>query len=166
MGSFTPHRGTHRFISVSERMTHPAHGHLPSTGAHNVPSPSHRGTTHPSHGLPHPTHVHIVFHLCLIEELHTHLMGFLTPHRGTQCSISVSERKKTPISWAQPTHGLSHGPIHLVCVLEDVSRICNHQHSLLAREAFSTRPSLSWKYLNFVLAVIINNHLIHLHDLD
>jgi hypothetical protein len=89
MGSFTPHRGTHRFISVSERTTHPAHGHLPFTGAHNVPSPSQRGTTHPSHG-------------------HTQLMGFLTPHRGTQRSISVSERNYTPISWAHPTHGLPH----------------------------------------------------------
>jgi hypothetical protein len=79
MGSFTPHRGTHRFISndtpiswessllrgtqrsisVSERTTHPSHGHLPYTGAHNVPSPSQRGTTHPSHG-------------------HTQLMGSLT----------------------------------------------------------------------------------------
>jgi hypothetical protein len=70
MGSFTPHRGTHRFISndtpiswassllrgtqcfisVLERTTHPTHGHLPYTGAHNVPSSSQRGTTHPSHG--------------------------------------------------------------------------------------------------------------------
>jgi hypothetical protein len=131
MGSFTPHRGTHRFISndtpiswassllrgtqrsisVSERTTHPSHGHLPYTGAHNVPSPSQRGTTHPSHG-------------------HTQLMGFLTPHRGTQRSISVSERNNTPISWAHPTHGLSHRPTHSVCVLEDVSRSCNHQHGI------------------------------------
>jgi hypothetical protein len=91
MGSFTPHRGTHHFISVSERMTHPTHGHLPFTGTHNVPSLSQRGMTHPSHG-------------------NTQLMGFLTPHRGTQHSISVSERNNTPISWAlsHPTHGLSH----------------------------------------------------------
>jgi hypothetical protein len=109
----------------------------PHTGAHNVPSPSQRGTTHPSHG-------------------HTQLMGFLTPHRGTQRSFSVSERNNTPISWAHPTHGLSLRSTHSVCVLEDVSRSCNHQHSLSAREAFSTRPSLSRKYSNFVLAVIIN----------
>jgi hypothetical protein len=53
----------------------------PHTVAHNVPSLSQRGTTHPSHG-------------------HTQLMGFLTPHRGTQRSFSVSERNNTPNSWA------------------------------------------------------------------
>jgi hypothetical protein len=79
----------------------------PHIGAHNVPSPSQRGTTHPSHG-------------------HTQLMGFLTPHRGTQRSFSVSERNNTPISWAHPIHGLSLRLTHLVYVLEDVSRICNH----------------------------------------
>jgi hypothetical protein len=83
---------------------------------------------------------------------HTHLMGILTPYRGTQRSISVSERNDTSISWAHPTHGLSHRPTHSDCVLEDVSRSYNHQHSLSAREAFSTRPSLSRKYSNFVLA--------------
>jgi hypothetical protein len=39
-----------------------------------------------------------------------------------------------------------------VCKLENISHSCNHQHSLSAREAFSTRPSLSRKYSNFVLA--------------
>jgi hypothetical protein len=57
-------------------------------------------------------------------------------------SSSVSYRNNTPIS----------GALSQVCVLEDVSHSCNHQHSLSAREAFSTRPSLSRKYLNFVLA--------------
>jgi hypothetical protein len=37
-------------------------------------------------------------------------------------------------------------------ILEDVSQRCNHQHSLSAREAFSTRPSLSRKSSNFVQA--------------
>jgi hypothetical protein len=134
---FPPHRGTQHSISVSERNHTPnSWASSPHTGAHNIPSPSQRGT-HPSHG-------------------HTQLMGFLTPHRGTQRSISVSERNHTPISWAHPTHGLPHRPTHSVCVLEDVSRSCNHQHSLSAREAFSIRPSLSRKYSNFVLAVIIN----------
>jgi hypothetical protein len=55
----------------------------PLTGVHIVSSPSQR-------------------------ERHTQLMGFLTPHRGTQRSISVSERNDTPISWAHPTHGLPH----------------------------------------------------------
>jgi hypothetical protein len=77
-------------------------------------------------------------------------------HRGTQCSISVSERNNTPISCAHPTHGLSHRPTHSFCVMEDVSHSCNHQHSLSAREAFSTRPSISRKYSSFVLALIIN----------
>jgi hypothetical protein len=121
MGTFTPHRGTHRFISND----------TPISWA----SSPHRGTQPQSQG-----------------NTHTHLMGILTPHRGTQRSISVSERNDTPISWAHPTHGLSHRPTHSVCVLEDVSRSCNHQHSLSAREAFSTRPSLSRKYSNFILA--------------
>jgi hypothetical protein len=73
----------------------------PLTGVHIVSSQ----TTHPSHGHPHPTQGH------------------------TQRPISVSERNDTPISWAHPTHGLSHRLTHLVCVLEDVSRSCNHQHS-------------------------------------
>jgi hypothetical protein len=62
--------------------------------------------------------------------------------RLAQCSSSVSDRNHTPIS----------GALSQVCVLEDVSRSCNHQHSLSAREAFSTRPSLSQKYSNFVFA--------------
>jgi hypothetical protein len=103
MGTFTPHRGTHRFISIK------------------------RGTTHPMHGHPHPTQGHTSSHLS-------------------------PKRNDTPISWAHPTHGLSHRSTHSICVLEDVSRSCNHQHSLSAREAFSTRPSLSRKYSNFVLA--------------
>jgi hypothetical protein len=71
-------------------------------------------TTHPTHGIPHPTQGHTTFHLCLREEPHTHLMGTpnswaSSPHtRGTQRSISVSERNNTPISWAHPTHGLPH----------------------------------------------------------
>ena len=99
-------RTTHCFIFVSER------------------------TTHPTHGLPHPTQGHTTFHLRLREEPHTQLMGFLTPHRGTQRSFSVSERN-TPISWAHPTHGLSLRLTHSVCILEDVSRSCNHRQYLL-----------------------------------
>jgi hypothetical protein len=99
---------------VSSQTTHPSHAHLSHTGAHNVPSSSQRGATHPSHG-------------------HTQLMGFLTPHRGTHHSFSVSERNHTPISWAHPTHGFSHRPTHLVCVLEDVSHSCNHQQAPLEK---------------------------------
>jgi hypothetical protein len=102
-----------------------------------------------------PSQGHTTFHLRLREN-DTPISWASSLHRGTQRSISVSERNDTPISWAHPTHGLSHRPTHSVCVLEDVSRSCNHQHSLSAREAFSTRPSLSRKYSNFVLAVIIN----------
>jgi hypothetical protein len=57
-------------------------------------------------------------------------------------SSSVSDRNHTPISEA----------LSQVCVLEDVSCNCNHQHSLSSREAFSTRPSLSRKYSNLILA--------------
>jgi hypothetical protein len=103
MGTFTPHRGTHRFISIQ------------------------RGTTHPSHGHPHPT-------------------------QGHTSSDFRPERNDTSISWAHPTHGLSHRLTHSVYVLEDVSRSCNNQHSLLARESLFTRPSISQKYSNFILA--------------
>jgi hypothetical protein len=76
-----------------------------------------------------------------------------SPHTGAHIVPSQSQRRNnTPISWAHPTYELSHRTTHLVCVLEDVSRSYNHQHSLSTREAFSTRPSLSQKYLNFVLA--------------
>jgi hypothetical protein len=92
----------------------------PLTGVHDIPSPSERGTTHPTHG-------------------HTQLMGFLTPHRGTQCSFSVSERNHTLNSWAHPTHGLSLRPTYSVCVLEDVSHNCNQQ---LRREVHLRRGSL------------------------
>jgi hypothetical protein len=57
-------------------------------------------------------------------------------------SNSISDRNHTPIA----------GALSQVCVLEDVSCSCNHQNSLSTREAFSTRPSLSRKYSNFVLA--------------
>jgi hypothetical protein len=61
--------------------------------------------------------------------------------RPSLCSSSVSDRNHTPLS----------GALSQVCVLKNVSLSCNHQHSLSAREAFSTRPSLSRKYSNFVL---------------
>jgi hypothetical protein len=61
-------------------------------------------------------------------------------------SSSVLDRIHTPILEA----------LSQVCVLEDVSCNCNHQHSLLSREAFSIIPSLAWKYSNFVLVVVIN----------
>jgi hypothetical protein len=101
MGTFTPHKGTHCFILVSER------NDTPITWEYS----------------PH-TWAYTSFHL----KRHTHIMGILTPHRGTQLSISVSEWNDTPISWAHPTHGLSHRTNHLVCVLKDVSQSCNHQH--------------------------------------
>jgi hypothetical protein len=102
-----------------------------------------------------PSQGHTMFHLHLREN-DTPSSWSSSLHRGTQGSISVSERNYTPISCAHPTHGLSLRPTHSVCVLEDVSHSCNNQHSLSAREAFSTRPSLLRKYSNFVLVVIIN----------
>jgi hypothetical protein len=81
MGSFTPHRGTHCFISISER------------------------TTHPTHGLPHPRQGHTTFHLCLKEEPHTHLMGSpnswaSSPHTGARNVPYPSQRETT-----NPSHG-------------------------------------------------------------
>jgi hypothetical protein len=146
---FAKRRPVHRFIFVSKRKTHPTHG-IPHTREHNIPSLSHRGTTQPAHGIPHPT-------------------------QGTQPSISVSGRNHTPNSWdssphigahnfpslsqrgtTHPTHGISLRTNHSVCVLEDVSCSCNHQHSLSSREAFSIRPSITRKYLNFVFSIVIN----------
>jgi hypothetical protein len=126
-------RPIHCFISVSKR------------------------TTHPTHGLPHPTQGHTTFHLRLKEEPHTHLMGTpnswaSSPHTREHAIPSPSQRGTT-----HPSHGLPLRPTHSVCVLEVVSRNCNHQHSLSSREAFSTRPSFSRKYSNFVLVVIINS---------
>jgi len=51
MGSFTPHMGTQHSISVSERNHTPnSWDSSPQIGAHNIPSLSQRGTTHPAHG--------------------------------------------------------------------------------------------------------------------
>jgi hypothetical protein len=74
-------RPVHRFISVSER------------------------TTHPTHGLPHPTQGHTTFHLRLREEPHTHLMGTpnswaSSPHTGAHNVPSPSQRGTT-----HPSHG-------------------------------------------------------------
>jgi hypothetical protein len=98
---------------------------------------------------PHSDTQHSIY---VSERNHTPNSWASSPHTGSQCSISVSERNHTPISWAHPTHGLSLRSTYSVCVQEDVSRSYNHQHSLSAREAFSTRPSLSPKYSNFVFA--------------
>jgi hypothetical protein len=104
----TEENNTSFHLRLRENDTPNSWASSPHTGAHNVPSLSQRRTTHPSHG-------------------HTQLMGFLTPHRGTQHSFFVSDRNITPISWAHPTHGLSLRSTHSVCVLEDVSHSCNHQ---------------------------------------
>ena len=64
MSTFTPHRGTHRFISNDTPISW---AFSPLPGAHT--------STHTSHGHPYPTHGHTTFHLSLREERHTHLMG-------------------------------------------------------------------------------------------
>jgi hypothetical protein len=56
-------------------------------------------------------------------------------------SNSVLDRNHTPLS----------GALSQVCVLENVSRNCNHQHFLLAREAFFIMPSLTWMYSKLCL---------------
>jgi hypothetical protein len=84
------------------RTIHPTHG-LPHTGAHNIPSLSQRGTTHPAHGL------------------HNLTKGHNIP--------SLSQ-----IGTTNPSHGLSLRSTHAICVLEDVSRSCNHQHTTLKQK--------------------------------
>jgi hypothetical protein len=123
MGTFIPHRGTHRFISNK----------TPISWA----SSPHSGTQCP---------------ISVSERKNTPISWASSPHRSTQHSIFVLGRNDTPILWAHPTHGLSHRMTHLVYVLEDVSRSCNHQHSLSTRETFSIGPSLQRKYSNIVLA--------------
>jgi hypothetical protein len=56
-------------------------------------------------------------------------------------SSSVSHRNHTPLS----------GALSQVCVLENVSLSCNHQHSLSAREAFFIMPSLTRTYFELCL---------------
>jgi hypothetical protein len=101
-------------------------------------------------------------------ERYTHHMG--TPNhwgttqlsRGERCpnhlgdDSTLTQRRTMPHHVGMPNTGLPLRSTQLSHrgerILEDVSRSCNHQHSLSAREAFSTRPSLSRKYSNFVLA--------------
>jgi hypothetical protein len=90
---------------------------------------------------------------CVTQENHLeyHLNSL---QGGGQHNVPVLSQ----IGTTHPSHGLSlMGSLSgRLCVLEDVSRSCNHQHSLSAREAFSIRPSLARKYSNFVLVVVIN----------
>jgi hypothetical protein len=130
----------HHFISVSERCTHLMGFSTCS------PMLSHR-------------HVQLnrsSFSLCYIGESSKVSSQLSAQRRPAQRHSFVSDRNHISISWAHPSHGLSLKSTQSVCVLEDVSRSCNHQHSLLAREAFSIMPSLVRKYSNFVLVVIIN----------
>jgi hypothetical protein len=90
--------------------------------------------------------VRLTQHIFFLTALHRRIIYSYSQlsvrRRPTQSSSSICDRNHTPIS----------GALSQVCVLEDVSHSCNHQHSLSTREAFSTRPSLSWKYSNFILA--------------
>jgi hypothetical protein len=96
-------------LRLRENDTHPTHG-LPHTGAHNIPSLSHRGTTHPAHGIPHPTQG-TTLHIRLREEPHTDLMGTpkswaSSPHTGVHTTFLLRPREEqhthlmgTPNSW-------------------------------------------------------------------
>ena len=77
MGTFTPHMGTHRFISNNTPISWEF---SPHTGAHT--------STRPSHGHPYPTQGH--------THRHTHLMGILT-HTGAPTSIRPSHGHRHPI---------------------------------------------------------------------
>jgi hypothetical protein len=110
-----------------------------------------------------PTCLHVINHMqvqlnkysfsmCYIGESYGVSSQLFAQRRLAQRSSSISDRNHAPISWVHPTHGLSLKSNHSICVLENVSRSCNHQQSLSAREAFYTRPSLSQKYSKFILA--------------
>jgi hypothetical protein len=101
----SPHRGTKHSISVSKR------NHTPNSW-----DSLHRGTQHS---------------ISILERNHTPNSWASSPHTRAQRSISVSERNHTPISWEHPTLWLSLKSTHLVCILEDVSCSCNHQHQPL-----------------------------------
>jgi hypothetical protein len=79
-------RTTHRFISVSER------------------------TTHPTHWLPHLAQGHTTFHLRLREESHTHLMG--TPN--SWASSTSTGAHNVPSSPQRGTTHRSHGHTQLM----------------------------------------------------
>jgi hypothetical protein len=64
-------------------------------------------------------------------------------------SSSVSDNSHTALS----------GALSQVCVLENVSRSCNHQHSLSSKEAFFIMPSLTRCILNLVLGCSYQNSL-------
>ena len=54
---------------------------------------------------------HLEYHIISTSyqrERHTQLMGFITPHRGTHCSIFISERNHKPTSWKHSTHRIPH----------------------------------------------------------
>jgi hypothetical protein len=61
--------------------------------------------------------------------------------RPSPRSCSVSDRNHTPLS----------GDLSQVCKMENVSRSCNHQLSLSAREAFFIMPSLTQMYFELCL---------------
>jgi hypothetical protein len=90
-----------------------------------------------------PSQGNTILHICLIDN-NTPNSWESSLHRGTQRSISVLERNNTPISWAHPTHGISHMLTHSVCVLEDVSCNCNHQqHSFIMVSLAEVTKNLS-----------------------
>jgi hypothetical protein len=118
---------SHRDVILNRSLSQlsPQENHLEY---HIVSTLTQRRTIHPSHG-------------------HTQPLGD---------DSTLTQRRTMPHHMGMPNTGLSHRSTQLSHrgerILEDVSRRCNHQHSLSAREAFSTRPSLSRKYSNFVLA--------------
>jgi hypothetical protein len=96
--------------------------------------PTSQRERHTTHGLPHPAQGHTVFHLRLREEPHTHLMG--TPNSWASSPHTTAHNIPVPSpsqrGTKHPTHGLPHKPTHSICVLEDVSRNCNHQQKLVS----------------------------------
>jgi hypothetical protein len=86
------------------------------------------------------------------RERHTQLMGFLTPHRGTQRSISVSERNHTPISWASSPHTGGH---NVPSPSQRETTHPTHGHTqLMGSLSRQLTQSVSWRMSH--AAIIIN----------
>jgi hypothetical protein len=87
----------------------------------------------------------------------THPPGEKTRLRSTQPSTTEEKTRlrSTQLSPSGRRQGEGTGrpnPLLWGEDLKNVSRSCNHQHSLSARGTFSVMPSLSRKYMNFDLA--------------
>jgi hypothetical protein len=130
MGTFTPHRGTHHLISIQRGTTHPSHGHPHPTQGHTLFHLNPKRNDTPIKWAPSPhTAVHIISSQSR-EERHTHLMGILTPQRGTHRFISI-QRGTTHPSHEHTQHmGSLTGRLNLVSE-ENVPSRMSHEAAII-----------------------------------